>query len=88
VACLVVILLAVALSWNSRPANSVALSCRMTLGFGYHQSHFLLKAFHERAAVGALGWARGSLPSSGRDTLRSWRLSSTRLVTGSMQVSV
>jgi len=71
VACLVLILLAVTLSWKSRPANLVSLSCGMKLGFGYRQSHSSLKAFHDIAAVGALGWAGVSSPSSGRFTLRS-----------------
>ena len=53
--CLVLILLAVALSWKSRPVNLVPLSFRMTLGFGYWQSHSSLNAFHDMAAVGALG---------------------------------
>jgi len=57
VVCLVLILLAAALSWNSRPMNSVPLSCRMVFGFGCRQSHSSLKAFHDIAAVGALGWA-------------------------------
>jgi len=59
-----------------------------TLGFGHQQSHSSLEAFHDRATVGALGWTWGSSPPSGRDALRSWRLSSTRLVTKSAHVTV